>query len=297
MINPAWLKTFVTLVDTGHFTKTAEKLFMTQPGVSQHIKKLEQACGYSLIERYNKSFEVTEAGHSVYQYALHIEKQESDLLSSLNMEDPYSGSVAISCSGSLALLLYPHLLNLQCKYSQLVTKLEAAPHQKIVTDVLSGATDIGIVTHIPADSRFDSQILGSEPLCLMLPKSQASQPITQTRLKQLGLIQHPDAIHYLSLYFSQCGDSDLENINIDEIPVNGYINQLSQILLPVAKGLGFTVLPKSALDSFSDKSRIAIFEPSNSVIETLYFLTKRHRQLPKRFATIKTEIIEHFQQR
>ncbi|MRY60822.1 LysR family transcriptional regulator, partial [Parabacteroides distasonis] len=43
MINPLWLNTFKTLVEVGHFTQTAEKLYMTQPGVSQHIKKLEQA--------------------------------------------------------------------------------------------------------------------------------------------------------------------------------------------------------------------------------------------------------------
>ena len=59
MFNPVWLNTFVTLVNTEHFTKTAEKLFMTQPGVSQHINKLENAFGYSLIRRDKKSFEIT----------------------------------------------------------------------------------------------------------------------------------------------------------------------------------------------------------------------------------------------
>ncbi len=34
MLNSNLLKTFITLIDTGHFTKTAEKLFMTQSGVS-----------------------------------------------------------------------------------------------------------------------------------------------------------------------------------------------------------------------------------------------------------------------
>ena len=76
MINPVWLKTFVTLIDTGHFTKTAEKLFMTQPGVTQHIKKLEQACGYPLIESHNKSFDITEAGRNVYQHAIQLERQQ-----------------------------------------------------------------------------------------------------------------------------------------------------------------------------------------------------------------------------
>ena len=51
MLNPQWLRTFQTLVDIGHFTRTAEMLNMTQPGVSQHIRKLEQACGYNLLNR------------------------------------------------------------------------------------------------------------------------------------------------------------------------------------------------------------------------------------------------------
>ncbi|MFT6927030.1 MAG: DNA-binding transcriptional LysR family regulator [Psychromonas sp.] len=38
MLKPFWLNTFKTLIEVGHFTQTAEKLNMTQPGVSQHIK-------------------------------------------------------------------------------------------------------------------------------------------------------------------------------------------------------------------------------------------------------------------
>ncbi|MGY0583116.1 MAG: LysR family transcriptional regulator, partial [Paraglaciecola chathamensis] len=51
MINPIWLKTFCTLVDLGHFTKTADVLFMTQSGVSQQIKKLEEQLATPLLIR------------------------------------------------------------------------------------------------------------------------------------------------------------------------------------------------------------------------------------------------------
>lgn len=81
MINPLWLNTFKTLVEVGHFTQTAEKLYMTQPGVSQHIKKLEQACNCDLLSRENKSFELTEQGRIMYRYALKLEKDQEDLLS------------------------------------------------------------------------------------------------------------------------------------------------------------------------------------------------------------------------
>lgn len=62
MINQVWLKTFCTLVEVGHFTKTAEKLFMTQSGVSQHIKKLELQLDVALLNRDGKSFILTDSG-------------------------------------------------------------------------------------------------------------------------------------------------------------------------------------------------------------------------------------------
>ena len=62
-------------------------------------------------------------------------------------------------------------------------------------------------------------------------------------IKHLGLINHPDAMHYLQRYFNDCGEAELANINPNKLPHAGYINQLSQILLPVSEGLEYTVLP------------------------------------------------------
>ena len=290
MLNPTWLKTFITLIETGHFTKTAERLFMTQPGVSQHIKKLEEACGHPLIARQNKSFEITEAGKTVYDYAKQLDVQQAQMLSSLGNDDPLSGTVSLACSGSLALLLYPHLLHLQSQHPQLVTQVEAAPHRKVMADIISGEADIGIVTHAPTDPRIKSEQFGVEPLCLMLPKNAPSQNITQAELQEIGLIRHPDAEHFLSLFFSQCGESQLKNLDINAIPIRGYVNQLSQILLPIAKGLGCTVLPNSALDAFPLKSQVLVYQPQRAVVEPLYVITKRHRQTPARFDTVKAVI-------
>ena len=45
MLNATWLNTFTTLCEVGHFTRTAELLGMTQPGVSQHLHKLASQVG------------------------------------------------------------------------------------------------------------------------------------------------------------------------------------------------------------------------------------------------------------
>ena len=64
MLHSTWLETFVTLCDVGHFTRAAAALNMTQPGVSQHVKKLEEQVGQSLLSRAGKSFTLTPAGEA-----------------------------------------------------------------------------------------------------------------------------------------------------------------------------------------------------------------------------------------
>jgi DNA-binding transcriptional LysR family regulator len=171
MLNPNCLNTFKTLIDIGHFTRTAEALFMTQPGVSQHIRKLEESCGQSLLRRDKKSFELTDQGQRVYDCAKQLALNEIDLLEKLSFDDPFAGHYQLACSGSLALLLYPQLLALQSQHPQLIAQLEAAPNHRILSEVQQGRTDIGIVTHIPNPSLFDVETLGGEPLCLIFPTS------------------------------------------------------------------------------------------------------------------------------
>ncbi|RYU68248.1 LysR family transcriptional regulator [Aliivibrio finisterrensis] len=294
MLNPLWLNTFCTLVDVGHFTHTAEKLFMTQPGVSQHIKKLELACGYDLLKREGKSVELTEQGHLVYNYAHQQQRDAANLIEALSFDDPYKGLCKFACSGALALALslYPEFINLQKNHPDLITHMEVAPNNKILDEIQRGQIDLGIVTHNPTPSLFRSEELTEEPLCLVLPKSDQNTLITLDILMSRGLIKHPDAEHYLSLYFDHCKDEALEKGNANGFPIASYINQLSQILLPIAQGIGFTVLPQSAIDAFPDKDKLYIHTPTELVMERLFLVQKRNRELPKRYQTLIKKIKE-----
>ncbi len=294
VLNLNWLQTFVTLVDTGHFTHTAEKLFMTQPGVSQHINKLESACGHALILREKKSFDLTEQGRLVYQYAQQLLMSEQHLFEQLIFDNPDEGECKLACSGALALMLYPKLLSVQAEHRKLVMQLKAAPNHEILNAINTGDIDLGIVTNMSSDAQkssdFTVEQVGHEALCLILPVKYEAQPITEQLLIDLGLISHPDAKHYLSLYFSQSQLPFFTNTRLEEIPKTGFVNQINQILLPVAKGLGFTVLPQSIVDSFNDQESLTIFKPDKPVIEMLYLVKKRNRVLPARFEQVSSLI-------
>ncbi len=290
MINPNWLKTFKTLIDTGHFTKTADVLFMTQPGVSQQIRKLEESCGHALIRRINKTFEITEQGKLVYEYACQQALNEQNLFTKLSDNDPFSGRYQLACSGSLALHLYPKLLALQSQHPGLTVEVEAAPNQRILALVLQGEADAGIVTHVPNQSLLSVEVIGQEPLLIVVPKGcKVAGDIAKTLLS-LGLISHPDAEHYLSLFLSNCAEPNLASLDTGKIKISGYVNQINQILLPVSLGLGFTLLPQSAVASFIEQDRIDVYRPPSMVYETLYLIRKRSMELSQRVQFLNQEV-------
>ncbi|MGF1703839.1 LysR family transcriptional regulator [Photobacterium makurazakiensis] len=281
MLNTQWLNTFIVLVETGHFTQTAEKLFMTQPGVTQHIKKLEAQADTLLLKRIGKRFELTPAGESLYQYGLRRRDDEALLLKSLLKDEEDSGECYIACSGSLAMYLYPiFLLHQQCN-PKLSVHVEAAPNHKIIESVKANSIDLGIVTHAIADPNIDQESIGFEPLCVVVPACYPSDTLDMLQLSQLGFINHPDGEHYLQqVHHANFTDTPFD---FNKVNVAGYINQLNQILLPVSLGLGFTVLPKKAVDSFSSPSEIKTIQLPNTVDQALFLIKKKHRTLGKRY--------------
>lgn len=61
--------TFLKVVQLKNYTKTAEVLNLTQPAVSQHIKKLEEHYDCTLINIDGKSVTLTAQGQALYNYA------------------------------------------------------------------------------------------------------------------------------------------------------------------------------------------------------------------------------------
>ncbi|MCG3727196.1 LysR family transcriptional regulator [Vibrio cincinnatiensis] len=286
MINPIWLKTFKTLVDVGHFTQTAEQLNMTQPGVSQHIAKLEAACHYPLIKRFNKQFELTIHGKKVYQYAQKWLEEEQQLLQELGHDEPFKGKCTLGCSGTLAWLLYSPLLELQMTYPELTIELEATPNERIYEQVQKGAIDIGLVTKPPSTKYFDSQIVGVESLVFVVPSTYDRHlPLTEL-LPHLGVVRHPDLEHYFHAYLSHSNDPQLAKLDLTSIPCKSYINQVHQVLLPVAKGIGFSVVPKCCVRLFSEQDKLAVLPVTEEIQEPLYLVTKRNAPLAKRYELV-----------
>ncbi|WP_158968125.1 LysR family transcriptional regulator [Paraglaciecola sp. L3A3] len=285
MINQTWLKTFCTLADIGHFTQTAEKLFMTQSGVSQHIKKLEKQLDCQLLVREGKSFSLTNKGQELKQKGQVLLRNAEKLEALIKQDDPYKGIIKIASPGSVGLSLYPKLLTLQQTHPDLCIDYAFAPNNRIEQDLVDNQLDLGLITQLSNKSDLVCEKVAEEPLVLVTPATVKS--ISWQGLLTLGFIAHPDAAQHgkqlLRANFPQFE-------HVEQFQHKGFSNQISLILEPVSKGLGFTVLPLFAASAYHAQQSIQIHNLPIPVSENLYLCVNRHVVNASRAKIIQSKI-------
>src|SRR6516164_3384697 len=72
MLHLSLLRSFVSVVDAGGFTRAGERVHRTQSTVSQQIRRLEASCGRPLLHRNGKQVGLTEQGERLLAYARRI---------------------------------------------------------------------------------------------------------------------------------------------------------------------------------------------------------------------------------
>src|SRR5215510_6501526 len=83
MLDLELLRSFVSVVDAGGFTRAGERVHRTQSTVSQQIKRLEEDLGQLLLHRNGKEVTPTEAGERLLSYArrlLSLAEEARDVL-------------------------------------------------------------------------------------------------------------------------------------------------------------------------------------------------------------------------
>ena len=99
-------RVFYTVAKHNHMTKASEELHISQPAISQSIKKLEDQLGGTLFLRSNKGMSLTSEGKMFYEYvkgALElINNAENEFTS---FKDLSKGEIKIGCSTTLTKLI------------------------------------------------------------------------------------------------------------------------------------------------------------------------------------------------
>lgn len=151
------LQIFSIVVQEGSFSAAAERLYMTQSAVSQHIKELESSLGRQLFQRGWRGVRLTPHGEILHRYTAEIFALVARAESALtDVEHLNSGRVSIGVTPGIGVYLAPDWVQrFRARYPRLTVALQTGITSQIMNDVLGQRLDMGFIEgelddHLPA---------------------------------------------------------------------------------------------------------------------------------------------------
>ncbi|MBE2269386.1 MAG: LysR family transcriptional regulator [Anaerolinea sp.] len=147
MIDLHRLHIFHTVAHEGSFSAAAERLFITQSAVSQHIKELEASLGQTLFERGWRGVSLTSSGEVLADYARQVFALIAEAETALtNVQALASGKVSIGATPGVGVYLAPlWVQQFRARYPKLTVSLSTGITSQIAADVLAHRIDLGVV--------------------------------------------------------------------------------------------------------------------------------------------------------
>lgn len=177
---------FVTIVDEGHFGHAARRLGMTQPPLSQGLRRLEAALGVRLLHRGARGLTLTDAGADLLPHAHRLLQAERDLRDTAAIHTTARAGLRL---GVVAQLPASLAAALTAACSTRVPgggiTLRTAPTVAIVDAVTAGRLDLGVITHPAVLGNLVGGDVVRLPTALLLPRSLALPADPRTRLRDL----------------------------------------------------------------------------------------------------------------
>jgi len=243
------LRYFCAIADTGSFTRAAQLTHVSQPSLSQQIRKLEDELGARLIDRLGRTVQLTELGRSFLPRARAVlrdlEAARSDVV---EKKASISGPISVGVIPTIApYFLPPILATFAHKYPEARVTVSEEITPLLLERLRAGTMDVAVAA-LPLPARaheFRSFPLLQEKLFAVLPQRHG---LSKRRAISLGDLQDDsfvllrDGHCFRDTAFAACKRARMNPKVIFES------GQFSSILSMVSAGLGVSIVPAMAVE-------------------------------------------------
>ncbi|MFZ4260813.1 LysR substrate-binding domain-containing protein [Sphingobacterium sp. HJSM2_6] len=240
------LQYFAVLAEELHFRKAAERLFISQPGLSRQIKELEQYYQTALLIRDNRNVKLTDAGVFLKK---NLEQLFLDLAIIKNqigkIDSGLIKTLQLGFIGSAVQVILPELLvTLKKEQPQLEISLNELPNERQLEMLMRNELDFGFVRTKNCPQPLKSIPIMTDPFALVVPKgfrNKLNKPVDLRDFKQESFILFSKdySNSYYELVMSIFEDHGFEpHVSLKTVNALSIFNLVSQ-------GLGVAIVPTS----------------------------------------------------
>jgi DNA-binding transcriptional LysR family regulator len=226
-LNLRQLRAFVALAQAANFTRAAERIHMTQAGLSLMVRDVETKLGCTLFERTTRSVRLTEAGRRLLPLAERTLRDFGDLSAELGkLSSTAERTVSIAATPLVASSVLPAALNeVARQHPDIEIRLKDADRRSIRPLVESGEVDLGLGILFEESSTIARELLARLPLVCVSARGRLAAErskrggIPWARLRKADLLALPpgNAIQqlvdrHLNLPAAPPGRTDFANL-------------------------------------------------------------------------------------
>ncbi|MBC8587446.1 LysR family transcriptional regulator [Paratissierella segnis] len=259
------LRYVVTVAEERSFTKAAEKLFVTQPTISQNIKALEDKLGTPLFDRSTYPLTLTYAGKLYIEWAQNTLLSQAQITKELTaIKNPEQTRLVIGSYAHRNTYIFPEIIEqLSYDYPHCNIVVEEGLPRVLYSGLEDGEIDIVIAEAYSDTVRYENIFIRNENLLIAAPKSfdikrRASEDSNFPLIRLKDIEQHPvitlsprhDFGNIIRTLF------ELENI------VPNHVIECRRVELAhkfVERGLGITLLPEMYVEQLGQEDNIEYF--------------------------------------
>lgn len=243
---------FNTVVELGSLTRAAERLNLTQSGVSHAIAGLESEFGFPLLTRDRSGVSLTGNGEHILEYirkTLHCNEKLKQEVAAINGLE--TGTVRIGTFATVSAQWLPGIIkHFQNRYPAIEIRLLEGDYDDIDGWISSGAVDFGFVS-LPVSKAFEAVPLKKDRMLCILPQE---HPLGQRNVISFDQIKEEPFIMPKWGY-----DNDVTR-TLKENQVNPNVKYEVEgdqaIIAMVQNGLGISILPEMVLFRVPETVRV-----------------------------------------
>lgn len=283
------LLAFVTVAETGSFSKAGLQLYLTQPTISRRIADLENLLDCKLFDRIRNKVIMTEAARQLLpkaQQILHTIQESTQLIQQLSGN--ISGEIRLGVSGYIAeSFLRPIMQDFTNLHPGVELNIELFGNSKKAQLLLeAGELDL-VITTLPTSPQDNHQVipLWRDELTIVTslnhPLSQANTPTLKDIINYPALLPEDGTLtrKIIDNYFAA------KNLSINQAPQISKPANFTVLKMLVSLGLGWSILPTLIVDETFHKVPIDI-KPLHRELGILFHEQRSHSKACQTFIEV-----------
>ena len=274
------LESFAAVVRYNSFTKAAEKLYISQPTISTHIRALEEELDTRLIQRTTKSIEITPEGKKLCDYAESILQLRNRMMAECTGGNQKMLHLAASTIPSAYIL--PQVLP---AYGEQNPDNYFVIHQSdskgVIEGIQDGLFDVGLVGMEAQRDNLTCVEFCKDEMVLIAPVNEHFLELLDRKVSAVEILrQEPVILREKGSGSRKSVDDFMEKWGITEeqLNISARINDPEAIKNLVSGGYGVSVVSKRAAQNFLREKRLVSFDlPGDVGVRKLYVVYRNDR--------------------